>query len=237
MRKRGNAFLICSAFIMLIGITTWAYDARAMQPYQDPTLEEVAQGSSQCGPASFYNIFNFLGANQAFKEVNLSEHPEDMAVYGNKVTKDTAICKWINGGNTSGTSWTQLKSAADKLHAAGSTLPYFKSELNSNTTDYGTTAGDTERENRLNYIKTNYLDKNHPVMIHLRRNYYLAGHYIMITGYDPASGKVYYVDPNGGSAGEITKTSFVKDKWYISPSNTASYYRARWDGEWMAFYH
>jgi hypothetical protein len=29
---------------------------------------------------------------------------------------------------------------------------------------------------------------------------------------------------------------FIKDKWYVSPENRASWYRARWDGEWMGFY-
>lgn len=49
----------------------------------------------------FYMVFNHLRAHQVFKEVNLSEHPEDMAAYGYKVTKNTAICKWVNGGSTS----------------------------------------------------------------------------------------------------------------------------------------
>lgn len=236
MWKTGKTSVIISTLITVFGLTLWAYDARAMQPYQDPSLEEVGQGSAQCGPAAFYNVFNFLGAHQAFTEVNLSEHPEDMAVYGYKVTKDTAICKWVNGGSTSGTSWTKLKSAADKLHAKGVTAAYFRTELNSNTT--GTTTADVaEREKRLNYIKANYLDKNIPIMIHLRRSSYLAGHYITITGYDPAAGKVYYTDPNGPNAGEVSKTSFITDKWYVSPTNTASYYRARWDGEWMGFVH
>jgi hypothetical protein len=235
MRKRVPVFVVF-VFVTILGLTMWAHDASAMQPYQDSRFEEVAQSSAQCGPTTFYMIFNFLGANQRFKEVDLSEHPEDMAIYGNKVTSKTAICKWINGGSTSGTSWTKLKSAADKLHALNATLAYFRTELNSNTTDTNT-AGDTEREKRLNYIKTAYLDKDIPVMIHLRRSYYLAGHYMVITGYDPVAGKVYYADPNGGSAGEISKTSFIHDKWYVSPSNTASYYSARWDGEWMGFYH
>jgi hypothetical protein len=236
MWNKGKTSITVAGIVTLFGLFLWTCDASAMQPYQDPSLEEVGQGSAQCGPASFYNIFNFLKANQAFKEVNLSEHPEDMAVYGNEVTKNTAICKWINGGSTSGTSWTQLKSAADKLHALGATAAYFRTELNENTTGT-TTSGDAERENRLNYIKATYLDKNIPVMIHLRRSYYLAGHYIVITGYDPAAGKVYYVDPNGPGSGEVSKTSFIHDKWYVSPSNTASYYRARWDGEWLGFSH
>jgi hypothetical protein len=236
MGKRGTINFIVCGLVMLFGVTLWAYDASAMQPYQDPRFEEVAQSSAQCGPTSFYMIFNFLGANQAFKEVNLSEHPEDMASYGYKVTNGSAICKWINKGSTSGTSWTQLKSAADKLHALSSTAAYFKTELNNKSTGT-TTSGDTERLNRLNYIKTSYLDKGRAVMIHLERSYYLAGHYIVITGYDPVAGKVYYADPNGGSAGEVSQASFIHDKWYVSPSNSASYYRARWDGEWLGFYH
>jgi hypothetical protein len=237
MWNRGKTILIVSGFMIMLGMTMGAHDARAMQPFQDPAFEEVAQSSAQCGPTSFYMIFNFLRANQVFKEVNLSEHPEDMAAYGYKVTSSTAICKWVNGGSTSGTSWTKLKSAADKLHALNSTLPYFKTELNNSSTAYNSTSGDAERAKRLDYIKANYLDKDRCVMIHLERSYYLAGHYIVITGYDPIAGKVYYADPNGGSAGEISKTSFIHDKWYVSPSNTASYYRARWDGEWMGFYH
>ncbi|HNY64829.1 MAG TPA: C39 family peptidase [Deltaproteobacteria bacterium] len=237
MRRTGNTGLIIAAAFMMIGLTMTAFDAHAVQPYQDPAFEEVGQGSAQCGPTSFYMVFNHLRAHQVFKEVNLSEHPEDMAAYGYKVTKNTAICKWVNGGSTSGTSWTKLRAAADKLHAQGTTAAYFKTELNSSTTAYNSATAEAEREKRLNYIKANYLDKNRPVIIHLRRSSYLSGHYVVVTGYDTASGKVYYADPNGPGSGEVSKTSFIKDKWYVSPDNSASYYRARWDGEWMGFYH
>lgn len=222
---------------MVLGMTIWACDAGAVQPYKDTLFEPVAQGSALCGPASFYMVFNFLGAHQVFKEADLREHPEDMAVYAYKVTSRTAICKWINTWLSSGISWAQLKKAADRLHALGSSDVYFKTELNSTATAYNTVAGDSDREIRLDYIKTAYLDEDIPVMIHLGRNYYLKGHYLVLTGYDPVAGKVYYADPDGGTTGEVSKTSFIHNFWYVSPSNKAAYYRARWDGQWMGFYH
>ena len=224
--------LITLVIAATIGLS-WSH-ALGMQPYEDPAFEVVAQGASQCGPTSFYMVFNHFDAHQVFQEANLSEHPEDMAIYGHRITRKTKICKWINGGVATGTSWSTLRSAADKLHAPGATASYFISELVSSTTDT-TTKGIAEREARLTYILNTYLMKNRAVIIHMRRQWYQAGHYLVLTGYDPATDTVYYADPNQGCAGEIDRTSFIQDNWYASPTNLSRYYRARWDGEWMAF--
>lgn len=225
------------SFIPLIIAVTlvmpWSH-AYGMQPYEDPAFEVVAQGASQCGPTSFYMVFNHFDAHQVFQEVDLSEHPEEMALYGYAITRNTKICKWVNAGALSGTSWSTLRSACDKLHAPGVQASYFISELVSTTT-YATTKGIADRDARLQYIWKQYLMKNQAVIIHMRRQWYQAGHYLVLTGYNPVTDTVYYADPNHGCAGEISRASFIQDNWYASPSNTSANYRARWDGEWMAF--
>mgnify|MGYP000856178880 CR=1 FL=1 len=208
--------------------------AYGIQPYEDPSFEHVAQGPNQCGPTSFYMLFNHLGAHQVFQEADLSEHPEDMAFYSFRVTRDTRICTWVNGGSITGTSWSMLKDAADRLHAPGAPASFFISELNPATT-YATAKGITERETRLMYLWRQYLMKNRAVIIHMRRKWYQPGHYLVLTGYDQATDTVYYADPNQGCAGEISRASFVRDSWYASPTNTSKGSRARWDGEWMGF--
>ncbi|MFY9397226.1 MAG: C39 family peptidase [Desulfomonilia bacterium] len=227
---------LASVMIAALATAFWTSPADAVQPYEDPWFQPVSQGPSQCGPACFYMIFNHYGAHQVFTECDLSEHPELMSAYGYEITSDTAICRWINGGKRQGTTWKQLKQAADGLHAPGSTQAYFTSELQSDTTPYNSPAADEERMRRLDYIKREYLDRNRPVIIHMRRVWYLPGHYLVLTGYDPASGMVYYADPSNGGMGEISRESFVRDKWYASPVHWPGYPRARWDGEWMGFY-
>jgi hypothetical protein len=181
-------------------------------------------------------IFNHCGAHQVFQECDLSEHPELMPAYGYKITGDTAICRWINNGRTQGTTWKQLKRAADGLHALGSSQAYFSSELESDTTSYNSPAAEKEREQRLDYIEREYLDQNRPVIIHMRRVWCLPGHYLVLTGYDTRSDTVYYADPSTGSLGKISRESFIREKWYASPVYWSGYPRARWDGEWMGFY-
>lgn len=227
--RNGVVTLVIAASLAM----SWG-PAYGMQPYEDPAFEIVAQGANQCGPTSFYMVFNHFDAHQVFQEVDLSEHPEDMAIYGFSITRDTKICTWINAGALTGTSWSTLRSAAEKLHAPGASASYFITELNATTT-YANTKGIAERDARLHYIWRQYLMKDRAVIIHMRRQWYQAGHYLVLTGYDQATDTVYYADPNHGCAGEISRSSFIRDNWYVSPSNTAANYRARWDGEWMAF--
>ncbi len=227
--RRGiGILLLCSVCFSPLAL---ALTANAGQPYEEG-FEPIPQGSAQCGPTAFYMIFNHYGDPQEFEEVDLSEKVE-------VVTSDTQICRWVNGGSTSGTSWSQLQDAADELHALGSSDPYYVSELNDNFTKYKRSADEQERRDRLDYIVENYLEKNRPVIIHIKRYWFLHGHYLVLTGYDAENETVYYADPNGGSIGEVGYEDFIEEKWYRSP-NLQGFrswlFRGRWDGEWMGFY-
>ncbi|HNY64493.1 MAG TPA: C39 family peptidase [Deltaproteobacteria bacterium] len=241
MSGSDKSFLVLCFAVLLMCFGSCCLAAGAdgqggVQPYQDPRFVAIPQGVTQCGPACFYMIFNFYGAHQRFKECDLSGHPErDTANHG-RISRDTAVCKWINSGRFTGTSFSQLKRAADGLHAPGESQPYFLSEACEETTEHGVSEDEAKRERILMDIKKRYLDRNRPVIIHLRRVWYLPGHYLVLTGYDPKKEKVYYADPNRGTTGSIDRNSFISEKWYVSPSNTADYYRARWDGEWFGFY-
>jgi hypothetical protein len=242
MSRRGkNSLIVFLAMMMILGCASSSLAAEsglrgALQPYQDPGFVGIAQGPSQCGPTCFYMIFNFYRAQQKYQEIDLSGRPEKDAASGGRVTRDTAICQWINSGGFMGTSLTRMKKAADALHVPGEHLAYFQSELIKASTAHKSPHDEAIRERRLLDIKERYLDRNRPVIIHLRRSWYLPGHYLVLTGYDREKKQVYYTDPNGGMPGAIDKDSFIREKWYASPTNAAGHYRARWDGEWFGFY-
>jgi predicted glycoside hydrolase/deacetylase ChbG (UPF0249 family) len=202
-----------------------------IQPYLE--FEPVVQGSAQCGPASFYMILNHYKIDRYFTQSDCSEII-DLRDTPEIITADTKIAQYINQGSLMGTSWEQLKDAADGLYY--DCEPYFVTELNSRFTQWNDPKEDAERERRFEYIFKNYLLKNRPVMIHLKRYFLFSGHYIVLTGYDPQQEMVHYVDPNGGQAGTVSYNDFIKEKWYVSPGNPASWYRARWGGQWMSFY-
>ncbi len=207
------------------------FEDEPIQPYHD--FEPVTQGSAQCGPASFYMILNHYRNDKIFTKSDCSEIV-DLREKPETVTADTQIAQYVNEGSLRGTSWEQLKDAAGGLYY--NCEPYFVTELNGRFTDWNDPKDDAEREKRFEYIFRNYLLKNRPVMIHLKRFFIFPGHYIVLTGYDQQQEMVHYVDPNGGRAGTVSHDDFIKEKWYVSPGNTASWYRARWGGQWMSFY-
>ena len=91
---------------------------------------------------------------------------------------------------------------------------------------------------RLDYIKTNYLERGIPAVIHLDRDSG-TGHYIILAGYDANAGIIYYVNPNWGachSTGSklesVTFDAFLNTDWYSCGESPAS-----WDGKWFVFYH
>ena len=205
----------------------------ALQPYEDPRFEPIAQGSAQCGPTSLYMIFNFYGHHGVYqdascrKTVDLGEHPTS-------ITAKTAFAKWVNGGMLGGTSWSQLKYAMKDLKK--DCARFYAVELADQTTGYPGAAGEAERQSRLTAIHASYLTRGRPVVIHIRRDPPNVGHYLVLTGFDLEKGEVHFADPNGGSPGKVSVDDFLGTPWYRSPSNPADSYLGRWDGEWMGFY-
>lgn len=205
----------------------------AVQPYEDD-FQAIPQGSSQCGPTCFYMIFNHYEDHQIFIEDDCQTEV-DLTEELSMVTKGTQICQWINDGSTSGTSWNKLKNAADGLCDADNCSRYYVSELNDEFTEYNDSVAEEERRIRLDYIIENYLEKNRPVIIHLRRYWWLWNHYAVLIGYNADDSLLYYADSNGGTIKTVDYDDFIEKKWYVSPD--CRFYRARWDGEWMGFYH
>jgi hypothetical protein len=201
------------------------------QPYEN--FEAILQGPAQCGPASFYMILNHFKDHRLFTLENCGEIV-DLTEKPDIITANTQIALYINNGTFLGTPGTQLKDAADGLHL--NCEPYYVSELNNHPAAGNETEAKAEREKRFAYLFENYLLNNRPVIIHLKRYFLLSGHYIVLTGYDHITEIVHYVDPSGGQKRTISYEEFIKDKWYVSAENRASWYRARWDGEWMGFY-
>lgn len=208
--------------------------ALGLQPYQDPSFDPIPQGPAQCGPTSLYMVFNFYRDHGLFtdkknqQQIDLSEKPS-------RVTSKTTFCKWVNRGKDKGTSWSQMKYAIKDL--LKNNQRYYAVEINDRTTSYRGKKALRERLERFGYIVENYLNQNRPVIIHMRRSSYLPGHYLVVIGFDQENQMVYYADPNKGHIDGIGYQDFIAEKWYISPTNTAKWYNAYWDGEWLGFFH
>ncbi len=218
-------------FISLFFLTT---TLSAMQPYQTPgSFEPVPQGSAQCGPTSFYMIFNYFNDQQLFVKDNCTTII-DFSDKHTKITKDSQISQYFLGGSSYGISLKNLKTKIDNIYEVGSCNPYYISELENSYTGYNSN-GEKERRERLEYIKNNYLDNNIPVILHLKRFWFLWGHYIVLTGYDDINGVIYYADPNGALLNTVTIDDFIKKNWYLHKGDPI-YMQARWDGKWIGFY-
>ena len=182
-----------------------------VQPYEDG-FEAIPQGSAQCGPAAFYMIFNYYEDHQIFKEddcVSEVDLTEELTTVGSS----TEIVQWINGGSTGGTSWSQLQNGADGLYQYGSCNPYYVSELEDGFTKYNNRADEQKRRDRLAYIKKFYLDNSRPIIIHLKRYWWLSGHYLVLIGYDESAGIVYYADPSGGTISDMLHEPRPPQRW------------------------
>jgi hypothetical protein len=91
-----------------------------------------------------------------------------------------------------------------------------------------------------------------PVIIHLKRRFAdlgVSGHYLVVIGYDRATGEVLYLDPNDSgfdpreegydpdaldwseAVRRVSRDDFINSYWYQKPW----YPDARWDGKWLGF--
>jgi hypothetical protein len=91
------------------------------------------------------------------------------------------------------------------------------------------------RRLRLRQMHDAFLSHDIPVIVHLDSGISGYGHYVTVIGYEPDEGRVYYVDSMKHDEGMITvsEEAFLEAEFYQS----GLLYSARWDGEWMAFWH
>lgn len=214
------------------------------QPYNTPgKWDWVApiDGSGYCGPAALYHIINhyddqgiydykeFDGDNWAW-----ADQPLEIPVITQEqpmFIDDTDFGQFIQRYQT-GSDWSMLDDVADL---------YVSKDENDRLYDVFVCSSYTPEEDvevrraRLSYIYENLFKKGIPVVIHLTSNIPFSGHYLVLIGHDPDKGEVYYVDSLNHTAGILTV--LIEDflgQWFY---DGGAYYSARWDGEWMAFWH
>lgn len=210
----------------------------------------VKQGSCQCGPTSFYMIFKFYGDNKidgsfwdlpgCATEYSLKE---DLSV----VEKTSLVSRWLGvtcgwfAGDLTGkmAGGITIKELDEKIRnlTADKANPYYNvaSNIVSNTDD---SVANLLQFNRIN---DSFLQQLIPVIIHLDRSSLYAGHFMVLAGYDSATGLVYYIDPNKNDSDPVLQsvslTDFINSHWYISPDDSSTNPNAYWDGTWIGFTH
>ncbi|MBU1169178.1 MAG: C39 family peptidase [Proteobacteria bacterium] len=220
------------------------FNITARQPYENKGHWEwnaPIEGPGYCGPASLYHIIAYYDDQGSYYyrvqslfsstwgdgmldiPVITSDHPTPIG--------ETEFGQFIQPDNY-GSGWDLL----DNI-----THLYYTLDLNDNVYDAFVCSSYTEpdavevRQNRLDNILENVLEKDVPVVIHLSSAYPGYGHYVTLIGYDPVKGYVYYVDSLKNDSGIISVpvSDFLSSNFY----NGGLLYSARWDGEWMAFWH
>ncbi|MBF0224090.1 MAG: C39 family peptidase [Desulfobacterales bacterium] len=251
-----NILIIAS--ILLLGCSS-DEKATAIQPYEvinkDPTAFFVPQYVATCGATSFYMIFKYysdhLYQDGYFYKKNCNSivplcenipEPGGITPETCKITKSSKIWKWITTTDVE-LLWSDLVHGAEDLYYKNQGVCdryYNIVEYNSEEIGYDKNNPEaqvnTKKRELLNYFTENFLKKNKPILIHIKR-VVVAGHYVVIIGYDKKNKKVYYVNPNKEDDDpviqEVNDEEFIMQKWYITDNEVDG----RWDGKWLGFYH
>jgi hypothetical protein len=212
------------------------------QPYENSAAWQwVApiDGSGYCGPASLYHIISYYGDFGSFclnHRSGKKRGKKPVAIRG--ITRnnplyvdDSDFGKYIQP-NGMGSSWALMKKVANLCSAKNHDLPLYDIHVCSIHTKLKDTG---IRRARLDFIRRQFLIRNIPVVIHLDGSVPFFGHYVTLIGYDPMASTVYYVDSLRHDMGiqTVTLEDFLGTWFYVS----GKYYKARWDGEWMALWH
>ena len=245
-------------FAMLV-LLSGASSAFALQPWQNGIANYFQQQNSAiCGQTSMYMIARYYGhvgkdhvGDYPYKTLNLLGYwvSVDLDSYadvnkywlfyvagGMPITRvGTAIgaLEMVDGIKKNNIKFYNNRYYAKNPnglgYASGQKTTYDKTATNDNMYELAA---------RLDYIKANYLDLGIPAVIHLDR-VSGTGHYVILAGYDPASGTIYYVNPNWGACHttgdkleSVDVSSFILDEWYVCGDDPAF-----WDGKWFVFYH
>lgn len=227
------------------------------QPYgtivEDPAVYFVSQGPSQCGPTAFYMIFKYLGdhlpgAGPTGADLAETIPGDGVSVLGES-SKIAAFIRSQPGTYPAGTDWRRLEAAARRLRRGAKA---FYPCIQSNPRETGNHGqGEAEREVIFERDLVAFLETDTPVLVHLKRPYGMAGHYLTVIGHDPGSDEVLYLDPNNRALDpraegfdpneadwsqaveRVPRSEFVAGYWYKQPGTLG----ARWDGKWLGFTH
>jgi hypothetical protein len=215
-----------------------------LQPYKDGGMWDwVApiDGSGYCGPAALYHIINYYEdqGSYDYKEYDgegwaWADQPLEIPAITEAnpmFIDDTDFGQFIQRYET-GSDWAMLDDVADLYSSQDENdrlYDVFVCSSNTSTEDIEV------RRSRLNYIYENLFKKGIPVVIHLTSNIPFSGHYVALIGYDPDKEEVYYVDSLHHTSGiqAVDLEDFIGEWFY----DGGDYYSARWDGQWMAFWH
>lgn len=215
-----------------------------VQPYKDTgKWDWVApiDGAGYCGPAALYHIISYYEDQGSYDYKILADEgwvwadqPVEIPVIteGNPMfIDDTDFGQFIQLYET-GSDWDMLADVGALYSSQNDNDRLYDVFVCSS---YTLEEDIDVRRARLNYIHENLFKKGIPVVIHLTSNIPLSGHYVALIGYDPAKEEVYYVDSLHNTSG--IRTVDLEDflgEWFY---DGGAYYSARWDGEWMAFWH
>lgn len=214
------------------------------QPYKDSgKWDWVApiDGAGYCGPAALYHIINYYEDQGFYDYKNFdddgwvwADQPLEIAAITEEdpmFIDDTDFGQFIQLYQT-GSDWAMLDDVGDL---------YYSQDDNDRLYDVFVCSSYTSEEDidvrrdRLNYIHDNLFKKGIPVVIHLTSTIPFSGHYVTLIGYDRGLGEVYYVDSLHNTSGiQAVDVEDFLGEWFYDGGD---YYSARWDGEWMAFWH
>lgn len=248
-----------SAALLLSAVTgSYLY---ALQPVdlirKNASSFYVKQGPGQCGPASFYIVFRYYGddskdflfskgANGSLFRMGKNDLQGDAVSGGGNdspvvIKKNSTVSKWMNGSDNS-TDWGELTAAVNNLFLVNNNngrerfYSVIESEDRASVPDGGSLQA--RRKNFYDMIVARFLNRNRPVIVHLKRKWPYPGHYIVLIGFDPATATVYFMDPND-STGDIVKKVSLDDftglYWYEA-NPELRWGRACWNGQWIGFY-
>lgn len=225
--------------------------ARALQPVDIIAKNQekyfVRQGAGQCGPASFYIVFKYYGddLNSCPFYYDSTGSPVDLSSNAHKggvLSENSSVSLWVKGKDSS-TNWAKLIGSIKNLYFRnkhGKNERYYSvMESNDSITGMDEKYTEIRNYNFLKRIVPGFLEQNRPVIIHLKRKWPFPGHYIVVIGYDPASGHVSYMDPSGDGQEKILTVplyDFLNKPWYKG-KRTAWWGGAGWSGRWVGFYH
>jgi hypothetical protein len=216
------------------------------QPYQHTGrwdwVAPILEGG-WCGPAAVYQIMAFYGDHDQSYDYRvvlnyvLYDWADDLMpvpdIHPNNpiLISDTEFGLFLQP-DPYGSSWAMLQRVGRLYRSRNLDDPLY---------DLCVCTGHTEPEHveirrlRLRQIHDAFLSHDIPVIVHLDSGISGYGHYVTVIGYEPEAGRVYYVDSMKHDEGMITvaEDDFLATDFYQS----GLLYSARWDGEWMAFWH
>jgi hypothetical protein len=233
------AVAVCAAcFVEVVDARDGKHRTQPFEYTSKWTRVAPINGSGYCGPASLYHIISYY---QDFGRFYVQSPPEKKSNDGEVDIRpmdpempvfidDTAFGKYIQP-NGMGSSWKLLKKVTKLRRAAnsGSLYDAYVCQSGTRLKDIG------KRRMRLEYIRENLLNRNMPVVIHLQSSIPFCGHYVTLVGFDSRRSTVYYADSLRSRSGvqSVSLEEFLGSWFYVS----GKYYKARWDGEWMAIWH